>query len=134
VDADNLGGHSLLIFIAEHNCGAVERRFSEQATKGLRSAGRSLILFICNVVQIILMFSIWYQLEAGPAKGDALFQSLLVFAKLGYPKHLEVLVGMQIATDFLLLAIFLAHQVGRVGMPTATSLTIVGGDPLGLVA
>jgi hypothetical protein len=80
------------------------------------SAERSLILFICNVVQLVFTFSIWYELEANLLKEDALFKAILVFATLGYPKEAPtVLVEIQIATDFLLLAIFLAHIVGRVG-------------------
>jgi len=83
----------------------------------VESPERSLILFMCNVVQIVLMFAIRYQLLAGLTKGDALFNSMLVFATLGYPKQARALVGIQITTDFLLLAIFLGHLVGRVGMP-----------------
>jgi hypothetical protein len=82
----------------------------------VQSAERSLILFICNVVQSVLTFSIWYQLKADLPKGDALFNAILVFATLGYPNEAPaLLVGTQIATNFLLLAIFLAHLVGRVG-------------------
>jgi hypothetical protein len=80
------------------------------------SAERSLILFFFNVVQLVFTFSIWYELEASQPKGEALFNALLVFATLGYSdKAPAVIVGVQIATDFLLLAIFLAHIVGRVG-------------------
>jgi hypothetical protein len=80
------------------------------------SAERSLILFICNVVQLIFTFSIWYELIIKQTtKGEALLKALLVFATLGYPPEAGVIVGLQIATDFLLLAIFLAHIVGRVG-------------------
>ena len=40
----------------------------------------------------------------------------MVFATVGYPLEAPAaVVGAQIATDFLLLAIFLAHIVGRVG-------------------
>jgi hypothetical protein len=81
------------------------------------SPERSLILFICNVTQVVFMFSIWYQLEAHLPKGDALFNTLLVLGTLGSPDNAKVVVGLQIATDFLLLAIFLAHLVGRVGYP-----------------
>jgi hypothetical protein len=81
----------------------------------VQSVERSLILFICNVVQLVFTFSIWYELTHLP-KGKALFSAILVFATLGYPKEAPtLLVGIQIATDFLLLAIFLAHIVGRVG-------------------
>jgi hypothetical protein len=80
------------------------------------SAERSLILFIFNVVQLVFTFSIWYELEAEQTKGDALFNAILVFATVGYPdKAPALVVGTQIAADFLLLAIFLAHIVGRVG-------------------
>jgi hypothetical protein len=79
------------------------------------SPERSLVLFICNVMQIVLMFSIWYELlEPHLTKWEALFAALLVLGTLGY-KGPEVVVGIQIATDLLLLAIFLAHLVGRVG-------------------
>jgi hypothetical protein len=79
------------------------------------SPERSLILFICNVTQIVLMFSIWYEVGGLP-KWEALYAALLVLGTLGvYREHEKVLVGIQIATDFLLLAIFLAHLVGRVG-------------------
>jgi hypothetical protein len=79
------------------------------------SGERSLILFICNVMQVVLMFSIWYEVEAGLPKWEALFAALLVLGTLGYREHEKVLVGFQIAADFLLLAIFLAHLMGRVG-------------------
>jgi hypothetical protein len=81
----------------------------------VESAERSLVLFICNVTQIVFMFSIWYELEADLTKWDALLTALLVLGTLGYPHQAKPLVGVQIATDFLLLAIFLAHLVGRVG-------------------
>ena len=80
------------------------------------SAERSLILFILNVVQLVFTFSIWYELEANQTKAVALFNALLVFATVGYPQEAPaVIVGAQIAADFLLLVIFLAHIVGRVG-------------------
>jgi hypothetical protein len=82
----------------------------------IESAERSLILFICNVAQLIFTFAIWYELKAAQTKGASLFNALLVFATVGYPLEAPaVVVGTQIATDFLLLAIFLAQIVGRVG-------------------
>jgi hypothetical protein len=81
----------------------------------VKSTERSLILFICNITQIVFTFSIWYQLEADLTRWDALLTALLVLGTLGYPHQAKALVGLQIATDFLLLAIFLAHLVGRVG-------------------
>jgi hypothetical protein len=91
--------------------------FLSKALGGVESTERSLILFIWNVAQIVFMFSIWYQLEAHLCKGDALLKALLVLGTLGYPDQAKIVVGVQIATNFLLLAIFLAHLVGRVGHP-----------------
>ena len=79
------------------------------------SAERSLILFVLNVVQIVFTFSIWYQLEAGLSRENALFNALLVLGTVGYYDRANVLVGLQIATDLLLFAIFLASLIGRVG-------------------
>jgi hypothetical protein len=83
----------------------------------IESAERSLILFMCNVVQLVFTFSIWYELKASQAKGEALLNAILVFGTLDYPHNANamVVVAVQIVTDFLLLAIFLAHIVGRVG-------------------
>jgi hypothetical protein len=81
----------------------------------IESAERSLILFMCNVVQLVFTFSIWYELEANQARGEALLNAIFVFGTLDYPHNAMVVVAVQIATDFLLLAIFLAHIVGRVG-------------------
>jgi hypothetical protein len=94
--------------------------FLTKVLGNVESTERSLILFICNVAQIVFMFSIWYELLAAPlTKENALLQALLVLGTLGYPDHemAKGAVGMQITTDFLLLAIFLAHLVGRVGIP-----------------
>jgi hypothetical protein len=62
---------------------------------------------------LVFMFSIWYELKA--PNENALFSALEVLGTLGYPDEATDVVGVQIATDFLLLAIFLAHLVGRVG-------------------
>ncbi len=46
---------------------------------------------------------------------DALVETLLVFGTVGYPKEARAIAGFQIAIDFMLLAVFLAHFVGRLG-------------------
>jgi hypothetical protein len=89
--------------------------FLSKPLGNVESTERSLILFICNMTQVVFMFSIWYELDAYLTRGDALLSALLVLGTLGHPDHAKVVVGVQIATDFLLLAIFLAHLVGRVG-------------------
>jgi hypothetical protein len=75
---------------------------------------RLLLLFIFNVAQVILMFATWYELGGQGDKWWALFNALTVFGTLGYSGSHRV-VAAQIATDFLLLALFLSHLVGRGG-------------------
>jgi hypothetical protein len=76
---------------------------------------RSLLLFICNVAQIVFMFATWYHLLGGYSLTDALLKSILAFATIGYAENMPKLAMLQIATDFLLLAIFLSHLVGQFG-------------------
>jgi len=90
--------------------------FLSKILGGVESPERSLILFICNVIQLLFLFAVWYELHAGETRPEASFDSLMVFGTLGYPKQAHVVVGIQAATDFLLLAIFLSHLVGRVGV------------------
>ena len=77
------------------------------------SNGRTLLLFVFNVFQVILTFAIWYRF-AGPQCWDAIFNAVMVFGTLDYPKKttFEDIVAVQIATDFFLLAIYLAFVVG----------------------
>jgi hypothetical protein len=74
---------------------------------------RILLLFIFNVAQVILTFAIWYRYAFGKEAGEALFSAILVFGTIGYPKRADLIVGMQIATDVLLVAIFLAFILGN---------------------
>src|SRR6516162_434880 len=88
------------------------------ASLGVASNERTLLLFLLNIVQVVLAFAILYRLtlpnlNLNPWK--ALFKSLLVFGTIGYPEGAELIVGIQIATDFVLLAVFLAFFVGRLG-------------------
>jgi hypothetical protein len=78
----------------------------------VESPERSVILFICNVVQIVFMFAGWYQLVG---VDDALFYSMLVLATAGYPQNVRLIVELQITSDLVLLAVFLAHILGKVG-------------------
>ena len=77
---------------------------------------RTLLLFLVNIVQVVLAFAILYRLTLPNLNAwKALFKSLLVFGTIGYPEGAEPIVGIQIATDFVLLAVFLAFFVGRLG-------------------
>jgi hypothetical protein len=76
------------------------------------SVGRSLLLFICNVAQITLMFATWYRLGGG---SDPLLISVLTLATISYEQNMPTIAMIQIATNFVLLAVFLSHLVGQLG-------------------
>jgi hypothetical protein len=76
------------------------------------SPERSLLLFICNVAQITFMFAAWYYLCGVPGP---LFKSILTFATIDKAEQMPSVAMAQIATNFVLLAIFLSQLVGRVG-------------------
>jgi hypothetical protein len=79
---------------------------------GIASPERSLLLFMCNVAQIVFMFGTWYRLGREP---EPLLKSILTSATLDYAKTMPRVAMAQIATDFVLLAIFLSHLVGQLG-------------------
>jgi hypothetical protein len=80
----------------------------------IESPERSLLLFICNVTQIVFMFATWYY-YLGAHKEDALRISVLTFATIAHAEKMPEVAMLQIATDFILLAIFLSHLIGQVG-------------------
>jgi hypothetical protein len=67
---------------------------------------------MCNVAQIVFMFGTWYRLGGEP---EPLLQSFVTSATLDYVKATPRVAMAQIATDFVLLAIFLSHLVGQLG-------------------
>jgi hypothetical protein len=83
----------------------------------IRSAERSLLLFMFNAAQIVFMFATWYQLLGDYSETEALLKSILTFATIGYADKMScVAVAMaQIATDFVLLFIFLSFVVSQLG-------------------
>jgi len=104
--------------------------FLSKALGGVESTERSLILFLFNLAQMVFMFSIWYQLEAHFDKDEALYNAVLVLGTLGYPPGAKTVVEWQIVTDLLLFAIFLAHLVGRVGIPDQTNEKLTSPESL----
>lgn len=77
---------------------------------------RTLLLFLLNIAQAVLAFAVLYRLTLpNLTAGQAVFESLLVFGTIGYPHGAEPIAGLQIATDFVLLAVFLSFFVGRLG-------------------
>src|SRR5215831_16833626 len=77
---------------------------------------RTLLLFLLNIAQAVLTFAILYRLTLPNLTAwEAIFKSLLVFGTIGYPRGADLIVGFQIATDFVLLAVFLSFVVGRLG-------------------
>jgi hypothetical protein len=79
------------------------------------SPERSLLLFMCNVAQVTVMFATWYRL-GGYSGTEALLKSILTFATIDYAEKMPRVAMVQIATDFLLLAIFLSYLVGQFGL------------------
>jgi hypothetical protein len=80
---------------------------------------RSLLLFLCNVAQVTLMFGTWYRL-GGYSQTEALLKSTLTFATISYAEEMPRVAMAQIATDFLLLAIFLSYLVSQFGPKNGT--------------
>jgi hypothetical protein len=95
--------------------------FLSKVVGDVESPERSLLLFICNVVQIVFMFASWYQLVGGYAGEEALFYSMLILATAGYPPNARMIVELQITSDIVLVAVFLAHILGKLGRNIARS-------------
>jgi len=68
---------------------------------------------MCNVAQIMFMFGTWYRCHY--SETEALLKSVLTFATIGYAETMPGVAIAQIATDFLLLAIFLSFVIGQFG-------------------
>jgi hypothetical protein len=85
----------------------LQRAFGKMA-----SPERSLLLFMCNVAQIVFMFATWYRWGKLP---EPLLTSVKTFATIDYAKTMPGFAMAQIATDFVLVAIFLSHLVGQLG-------------------
>jgi hypothetical protein len=84
---------------------------------------RTLLLFIFNVAQVVLAFAILYRWKLPNLQTyDALFKTLLVFGTIGHPEGAEAIVGLQIVIDFVLLAVFLAFFVGKLGRRASDKL------------
>jgi hypothetical protein len=80
----------------------------------MHSTHRSMILLLLNVVQILFMYAAWYQLETTRPDQDILLHTLFVFATIGHPEHVpHIIIELQIATNFVLLVVFLNHLVSR---------------------
>jgi hypothetical protein len=88
--------------------------FLHQLFGEMHSTRRSMILLLLNVVQILFMYAAWYQLETTMPDQDMLLQTLFVFATIGHPEHVaHIIIELQIATNFILLVVFLNHLVSR---------------------
>jgi hypothetical protein len=83
----------------------------------IASAERSILLFMCNVAQIVFMFATWYRWGGVPGP---LLTSILTFATFDYAKSMPGVAMIQIATDFVLLVIFLGFLLGQLGPKNGT--------------
>jgi hypothetical protein len=88
--------------------------FVSKAVGDVLSPERTLWLFICNLVQIVFTFATWYHF-VGYSKDDALFYSMVVLSTAGYPEKAHAIVELQIASNLLLIVIFLSYILGKVG-------------------
>jgi uncharacterized protein with PQ loop repeat len=84
------------------------------------SIERSLLLFGFNIIQIILIFAIFYRSIFNFTPKRAIFESALVLGTIGHPEldpasHWWWVVTLQILTDLVLLVVFLAAFVGNLG-------------------
>jgi hypothetical protein len=97
-----------------------------------RSPERSLILFIINIAQVVLIFAIFYRWKI-PNLGapDALIDAVLIFGTVSLPDQINMearsIAAIQVATDFILLAVFLAHIVGGIGRGEKTPFALWAG-------
>jgi hypothetical protein len=83
----------------------------------MHSATRSMMLLIVNVVQILYMYAAWYYVTTNDPGRDFLMEALYVFATIGHPdKVLYIIIKLQIATNFILLVVFLNHLISRWGI------------------
>jgi hypothetical protein len=80
-----------------------------------KSVERSLLLFIFNAAELLIAFAIFYRGGFGLRVGEAITNAILVFGTIGYRNDTGPIVAVQILLNFLLLAIFLATLIGRVG-------------------
>jgi hypothetical protein len=92
--------------------------FLHQVFGEMHSTHRSMILLLFNVVQILFMYAAWYQLETTKPEQGILLHTPFVFATIGHPEHVPpIIIELQIATNFVLLVVFLNHLVSRWGPP-----------------
>jgi hypothetical protein len=87
--------------------------FLQQVFGSVSSAERSLLLFMFNAAQIVVMFGTWYQCRY--PKSEALHKSILTFATISHADKIPCVAMAQIATDFVLLFIFLSFVVSQLG-------------------
>jgi hypothetical protein len=80
-------------------------------------AERSILLLLLNIVQLILVFAIFYRASVpGLSPSGALCAAVLAFGTLATPPGVSAaLVAVQVALDFILVAAILANFVGQAG-------------------
>jgi len=76
------------------------------------SVGRSLLLLMFNAAQLVLSFAVFYRVYLHQDVRDALFTSVQVFSTLDAPENARILVTLQVALNFLFLAVLLARFLG----------------------
>lgn len=91
------------------------------------SIERSILLLLLNIVEVVMIFAIFYRSALGLEILEALVQSSLVLGTVGYPEHLggkaRLLVPFQIFLDLTLSLLLLSSFVGQLGLFRSRTLT-----------
>jgi hypothetical protein len=90
--------------------------------RAIISVERSLLLFAVNAAEIVIGFAIFYRVALWYEPIPAIIASLLVFGTVGHPLDSNlrfanqdwagIIVGIQLCSDFLFIAIFLSAFLG----------------------
>jgi hypothetical protein len=84
------------------------------------SIERSILLLLLNLVDVVLIFSVFYRHALGLDATTAVFQSTLVLGTVGYPDKLQfkarLVVSLQIMVDLVLSLLLLSSFVGQLGL------------------
>lgn len=82
------------------------------------SVERSILLFILNIVQVVMVFGIFYRDWLGLTRLEAVFKAVLVFGTVGYPEpgNLAPLVALQVFLDVILVLLVLSSFAGQLAL------------------
>jgi|SRR6266446_6931272 len=83
------------------------------------SIERSIILLFLNLVQIVMIFGIFYAYFLRLPIGRALLEATLVLGTIGYPKcsgSAQLIIGIQIFSDLIIILLLVSVFASQVGL------------------